>query len=166
MTLYGISVQFQTILEMAEEGEVDIELINNTLEAIEGDYEAKLDSYGIVIKELEADIDKISAELARLQNSKARIQKNIDAMKGRVYASMVSTNHRKVKGEHYTWSIQKNGGKAPLILDEKIPAVSLPEEYQIWDVRPDKEAIRFALENGKVFDFARLGERGESVRLK
>ena len=164
MTLYGISVQFQTILEMAEEGEVDIELINNTLEAIEGDYEAKLDSYGIVIKELEADVEKINTELSRLQASKARIQKNIDAMKNRVYASMVSTNHRKVKGEHYTWSIQKNGGKAPIMITSDL--MEIPPEFKKVEYKLDRDKIRERLENGEPLPFAHLGERGESVRLK
>ena len=164
MTLYGISVQFQTILEMAEEGEVDVELINNTLEAIEGDYEAKLDSYGIVIKELEADVEKINAELSRLQASKARIQKNIESMKDRVYASMVSTNHRKVKGEHYTWSIQKNGGKAPLMITSDL--MEIPPEFKKVEYKVDRDKIRERLEGGEELFFAHLGERGESVRLK
>jgi hypothetical protein len=72
---------------------------------------------------------------------------------------------RKVEGEHFTWQIQKNGGKAPLILDD-MPAESLPKEYQIWDVKANKDAIRKDLEAGKELPYAHIGERGESIRLK
>ena len=87
-------------------------------------------------------------------------------MKEAVKASMILMNKRKVQGNHFTWQIQKNGGKAPLNIDEDMPAISLPEEYQLWDVKPNKEVIRQDLEAGKELPYARLGERGESLRLK
>ena len=49
MTLYNLTVQFQTILEMAEDTELDPQLIADTLEGVEGEIEVKLDSYGIVM---------------------------------------------------------------------------------------------------------------------
>ena len=81
-------------------------------------------------------------------------------------ASMKLHDTRKVEGEHFTWQIQKNGGKAPLIIDESVPAIGLPKEYQSWDVKVNKDAIRKALEEGKELSFAHIGERGESIRLK
>ena len=51
MTLYDLNIQFQTILEMAEDGDIDPQLITDTLEGVEGDIEAKLDSYGVVVNE-------------------------------------------------------------------------------------------------------------------
>ena len=166
MTLYSLTVQMQTILEMAEDDELDPQLIADTLEGLEGEVEDKLDSYGIVMNELYMDIEKITAEITRLTGAKKRISNNIDRMKEAVKASMDLMGKKKVQGNHFTWQIQKNGGKAPLIIDEDIPAISLPEEYQLWDVKPNKEVIRQDLEAGKELPYARLGERGESLRLK
>ena len=166
MTLYDLNVQFQTILEMAEDTELDPQLIADTLEGLEGEVEDKLDSYGIVMNELLMDVEKIDVELKRLTDTKKRINRNIDRMKEAVKASMILMGKKKVQGNHFTWQIQKNGGKAPLIIDEDIPAISLPEEYQLWDVKPNKEVIRQDLEAGKELPYARLGERGESLRLK
>ena len=166
MTLYELSVQMQTILEMAEDDELDPQLIADTLEGLEGEVEDKLDSYGIVMNELYMDIEKITVEIKRLTDAKKRISNNIDRMKEAVKASMDLMGKKKVQGNHFTWQIQKNGGKAPLIIDESVPAISLPEEYQIWDVKPNKEVIRQDLEAGKELPYARLGERGESLRLK
>ena len=166
MTLYELNVQMQTILEMAEDDELDPQLIADTLEGLEGEVEDKLDSYGIVMNELYMDIEKITVEIKRLTDAKKRISNNIDRMKEAVKASMDLMGKKKVQGNHFTWQIQKNGGKAPLIIDEDMPAISLPEEYQLWDVKPNKEVIRQDLEAGKELPYARLGERGESLRLK
>lgn len=166
MTLYELNNHFQTLLELAQDEEVDPALVQGSLEAVTGEWEAKLDSYAVVIRELEADIDKIDREIARLKSNKDRIINNIDQMKYAVKVSMAANGVRRVNTEHFTWAIQKNGGKAPVILDPTINILSYPDEYQDWDVKPDKAAIREALEAGKELNFAKLGERGESLRLK
>ena len=166
MTLYELNVQMQEILDMAESGEFDEEIIANTLEGVEGEIEIKLDSYGVIIIELQADIEKIDQEIKRLTTKKKTISNSIDYLKKMVMQTMGTLNTRKVKGDKFTWTIAKNGGKAPLIIDEDMPAISLPEEYQLWDVKPNKEVIRQDLEAGKELPYARLGERGESLRLE
>ena len=166
MTLYELNVQMQEILDMAESGEFDEELISNTLEGVEGEIEIKLDSYGVIIIELQADIEKIDQEIKRLTSKKKTIANSINYLKNMVMQTMGTLNTRKVKGDKFTWTIAKNGGKAPLIIDESMPAICLPEEYQIWDVKPNKEVIRQDLEAGKELPYARLGERGESLRLR
>ena len=166
MTLYELNVQMQEILDMAESGEFDEELIANTLEGVEGEIEIKLDSYGVIIIELQADIEKIDQEIKRLTAKKKTIANSINYLKNMVIQTMGTLNTRKVKGDKFTWTIAKNGGKAPLIIDESMPAICLPEEYQIWDVKPNKEVIRQDLEAGKELPYARLGERGESLRLR
>lgn len=166
MTLYQLSIQFQTILEMAEDGEIDIELINGSLECVEADIEQKLDSYGVVINELSNDIEKLDKEIKRLTERKRIIDGNITRMKGAIKDAMVSIGKKKIQGDKFTWSIAKNGGKRPVIFKEGYNILAIPERFQSWDVKPDRDEIRQALENGEELDFAILGERGESLRLK
>lgn len=167
MTLYDLNIQMQTILEMAEDGDLDPQLIADTLEGVEGEIEDKLDSYGVVMNELQMDVAKIDQEIKRLTEKKRLINNNIDRMKNAVQYTMTEVlNTKKVKGEKFTWSIQKNGGKAPVILNPDVSIMSYPERFQDWDVKADKVAIREALEAGEVLPFASLGERGESLRLK
>lgn len=166
MTLYDLNVQFCTLLELAEDGDIDPQVIANTLEGLEGDIEAKLDSYGVVVNELLTDIAKIDTEIKRLTEKKRRINTNIDRIKEKIYSTMLIMNKKKIVGERFTWQIQKNGGKTPLVFDTHFDVLSLPEDFQQWDVKPDKEALRNALENGQEFEYVRLGERGESLRLR
>lgn len=165
MTLYNLDIEFMELLELAEDEDLDPEVLNDTIEAMAGEWEHKLDAYGIVRNELSMDIAKIDMEVKRLTEKKRRINSNIIRINEAIMASMKLHDTRKVEGEHFTWQIQKNGGKAPLILDD-IPAESLPGEYQAWDVKANKEAIRKDLEAGKELPFAHIGERGESIRLK
>ena len=166
MTLYDLNIQFQTILEMAEDGDVDPQLIKDTLEGVEGDIEAKLDSYGVVVNELLTDIAKIDTEIKRLVEKKKVINANVDRMKAAVAEAMRIMDKKKVAGERFTWQIQKNGGKAPLVFEDWFDALALPEDFQDWEVRPDKDAIRRALEQGVDIEGVHIGERGESLRLK
>lgn len=166
MTLYELNKQFERILEMAETGEFEEEVIQGTLEGVEGEIETKLDSYGVIVNELQADVDKIDAELKRLTAKKKTLSGSIDFLKTNVRATLERLGKRTVKGDRFTWSIAKNGGKAPVIIKEGTSVLSIPEDYQDWDVRFNKTAIREALESGKTLDFAYLGERGESLRLR
>lgn len=166
MTLYDLTVHFQTILEMAEDGEVDMDVINGSLDCVEADIEQKLDSYGVVINELSNDIENIDKEIKRLTERKRTIDNNITRMKGAIKDAMVAIGKKKIQGDKFTWTIAKNGGKRPVILKEGYNILAIPERFQDWTVKPDRDSIRDALENGEKLDFATLGERGESLRLK
>ena len=166
MTLYELDVEFQELLTLAEDEDLDFQVLEDTLEAMAGEWENKLDAYGIVRNELSMDVAKIDMEVKRLTEKKKRINNNITRINEVIMNSMKLHDTRKVEGEHFTWQIQKNGGKAPLIIDESVPAIGLPKEYQSWDVKANKDAIRKALEEGKELPFAHIGERGESIRLK
>ena len=166
MTLYELNKQFERILEMAETGEFEEDVIQGTLEGVEGEIETKLDSYGVIVNELQADLDKVDAELKRLQSKKKTLAGSIDFLKTNVRATLERLGKRTVKGDRFTWSITKNGGKAPVIIKEGTNILSVPEAFQDWDVKFDKTAIREALERGEELNFAYLGERGESLRLK
>ena len=166
MTLYQLSIQFQTILEMAEDGEIDMDVVNGSLECVEADIEQKLDAYGVVINELSDDIDKIDKEIKRLTERKRTIDNNITHMKGAIKDAMEAIGKKKIKGDKFTWTIAKNGGKRPVVFKEGYNILAIPERFQDWTVKPDRDEIRQALENGEELDFATLGERGESLRLK
>ena len=166
MTLYDLTVQMQEILDMAETGEFDEDLIANTLEGVEGEIEVKLDNYGIIVNELMTDVAKIDQEIKRLTAKKKTISGSIDYLKNMVTQTMNTMNTKKVKGEKFTWSIQKNGGKAPLIIEDNITPLDVPEDFQQVDIGFDKTEIRKVLELGYSLPFAHLGERGESLRLK
>lgn len=148
------------------EDDVDPQVLADTLEAVHGEYEFKLESYCKVIKNLEADVVGIKAEVDRLNSKKKTLESNVDRLKKAMFESMKATDTPKVKGQLFTVAIQKNGGKIPVIVPENVDTSELPDELVIVTEKPNLDAIREQLEAGKTVTGFSLGERGESLRIK
>lgn len=162
--LTGDLLQLQSMLE----DDVDPEVLADTLEAVQGEYDFKIESYAKVIKNLEADVVGIKAEEQRLSGKRKVLENNINRLKKAMYDSMKTTNTPKVKGQLFTVAIQKNGGVIPINYDKdnKDITLNLPDELVVVTEKPNLDAIREILEAGKPVDGFTLGERGESLRIK
>ena len=168
MRLYEITGELLALQELLENPLDDEDVLKDTLEAVQGEYEFKLESYCKVIKNLEADIFGIKAEVDRLSGKRKVLENNIDRLKKAMFESMKATNTPKVKGQLFTVAIQKNGGVIPINYDknDKNITANLPDHLVNIVKTPNLEAIRELLEAGKVVDGFTLGERGESIRIK
>ena len=168
MRLYEITGELLALQELLENPLDDEDVLKDTLEAVQGEYEFKLESYCKVIKNLEADIVGIKAEVDRLSGKRKVLENNIDRLKKAMFESMTATNTPKVKGQLFTVAIQKNGGVIPINYDknDKNITANLPDHLVNIVKTPNLEAIRELLEAGKVVDGFTLGERGESIRIK
>lgn len=161
--LYELTTDLLTLQEMLESPMDDEDVLADTLEAVQGEYELKLESYCKVIKNLEADMEALKAEAKRLTDKRKVLEANVDRLKKAMFDSMKATGTDKVKGSIFTVAIQKNGGKLPVIVD--VPTEELPDECVKVVESPDLEAISKLLDAGKCV-FAHYGERGESLRIK
>lgn len=167
-SLYEVTGNILALQELLESPLDDEEVLKDTLEAVQGEYEFKLESYCKVIKNLEADIVSIKAEVDRLSGKRKVLENNIDRLKKAMFDSMKATDTPKVKGQLFTVAIQKNGGVIPINYDknDKNITANLPDNLVNIVKTPNLEAIRELLEAGKVVDGFTLGERGESIRIK
>ena len=167
-SLYEVTGNILALQELLESPLDDEDVLKDTLEAVQGEYEFKLESYCKVIKNLEADIVGIKAEVDRLSGKRKVLENNIDRLKKAMFESMKATNTPKVKGQLFTVAIQKNGGVIPINYDknDKNITANLPDHLVNIVKTPNLEAIRELLEAGKVVDGFTLGERGESIRIK
>ena len=75
---------------------------------------------------------------------------------------MIETGKTKFKTSKFSFGIQKNGGLAPLWVDEDYS--NIPQKY--LKVEPDNIKIRQALDTGENIMFAHYEERGESLRIR
>lgn len=162
--LTGDILALQDMLASSEgEDEELTQALRDTLEANQGEYEAKLEAYCKVIKNLEADAEALKNETKRLTDKRKRLEDSISRLKAVMYDSMKSTNTTKVKGQIFSVSIQKNGGKLPVIVD--VPTDQLPDDLVKVVESPDLDAIAKLLERGSS-PLAHFGERGDSLRIK
>lgn len=162
MNLYKLTEEMIELQEMMSEECVEQVLID-TLEAVEGEFDAKIEGYCKVIKNLEADAKALKEEAKRLTERQKAIENNISKMKNAMTEALRQTG-RKEAGGLLKAKIQKNGGMLPLIISEA--PESLPDAFRKVSYEADNEAIRKALDEGQELDFAEYGERGESLRIK
>lgn len=165
MNLYELTDQFLLLQEMLEDPDAETNVINDTLEAIEGEIEYKADGYAKVIRNMEGSLSVVKAEQERLAARKNLLESGIKKLKENLQQAMITTGKRKFKTDLFSFNIQKNGGKAPVILDVKDTS-ELPDELVRIKEEPDMDAIRKLIEAEGSCKYGHLGERGESLRIK
>ena len=164
-SLYELTGQFLQLLQMLEDPEAETDVIKDTMEAVEGEIEVKADNYAKMIKNLESDLLGITAEMERLRIWKNRKESSIKMLKENLQESMTAIGKKKIKTQLFSFSVQKNGGKAPVIFDVKDTS-ELPDDLVRIKEEPDMDAIRQLIEKEGTCKYAHLGERGESLRIK
>lgn len=163
-SLYELTQDFQTVMDMIDDGKTDGETLSNTLDCIDWEIEEKADGYAKVIRNIESDIAGLDTEIKRMQQKKAVLQNGITTMKENLYQAMITTDKRKFKTQLFSFTIQNNGGLRPLKIDSSVNEI--PKEYLILqDPIPNNDAIRKLLET-ELPSWAHLEERGESLRIR
>ena len=160
-TLYELTEQFQELLSMALDPDVDEQALADTMEGIECEIKEKADGYAKVIKSLEADVEALKAEEARLAGRRKNISANIDRMKRALESSMRATGKTKFKTTLFSFGIQKNPPSLKIDMPDRVPDEFLiPQEPKV-----DTVAIKKELKEGVVYDWCHL-EQSESLRIR
>ncbi len=161
--LYEITGDYLTLLEMlTEEENLEEQVVKDTLDGIEGEFEIKAENYAKIIKELSAEADKFEKEKKRLEERQKTLENSVKFLKDTLFNSMQATGKTKFKTDLFSFGIQKNGGKRPI---ELVPDAEIPKEY-LKKPEPNNDLIRKALEEGKTLPFAVLKEAGTHLVIR
>ena len=162
--LYEITQDYLQILSMMEDPELDPQTLADTMEAVEGELEIKAENYAKVMKNLEADVTGIKAEIERLSERKKTIENNIKNMKSALQMAMETTGKTKFKTELFSFNIQKN---APtVVIDASDPNNIPPDFLKFKEPEVDKTAIKAAIQNGMDLTGVAHLDQSESLRIK
>lgn len=165
MNVYELTGDFLKLQQLLEDPEVDQELVKAAMADLDEAIEDKADGYAMIIQNMLASVDAIKAEKRRLDARQKAFENSVDRLKTNLQECMTITGKTKFKTELFSFSIQKNGGKAPVILDVDDTS-KLPDELVRIKEEPDLEAIRELIEKEGSCKYAHLGDRGESLRIK
>nr|DAH40850.1 MAG TPA: resistance protein [Caudoviricetes sp.] len=163
-TMYELTADYLEVLDLANDPDIPPEVVADTLEGIGGEIEIKAENTAKILKELEASVAASKAEEKRLVERRKQLETNVQKIKERLFDMMKTTGKVKFKTNLFSFSIQKNGGKLPVVLDVKDTS-ELPDDLVKITETADLEAIRELLDAGDT-RFAHYGERGESLRIK
>lgn len=162
--LYQLVEDYETVINMFDDGETDEQVIFDTLESIEGEIEDKADNYAKIIRNFKSCAEQLKAEEERIYSRRKSYESWADKLKGILEENLRFIGKTKFKTALFTFNIQKNGGKQPLSISENIDEI--PMKYLIQrEPLPNNEAIRELLEKKEV-DWAHLEPRGESLRIR
>lgn len=163
-SLYELTADYEMLLVMLYDDETDEKMILDTLESIEGEIEDKADGYAKIIKELLGDAEKIKAEKIRLEQRQKAFENRAQLLKENLQNTMKQLGKTKFKTDLFSFNIQKNGGKLPLIIDD---VSKVPNEYfKHTEKEIDNTKVREAIDSGENITFAHYGAQGESLRIK
>lgn len=154
MNIYQLTTNYETVLNMLYDEDIDEQMILDTLESIEGEIEDKADNYAKIIKELESKANARKEEAKRLAESAKSFENKVKLLKQNLFNAMKTTGKTKFATNLFSFNIAKNGGKQSLTIDGEVP-----EEYTKTIIEDDNDKIRKALEDGEKLDFAHLEPR-------
>lgn len=171
-SLYDISTDYSEFEDLLDR--IDLDAISDEDQAqldafmadLEHERDVKLDGYGRFIKEREY-IGKARTEEAKRIAKLGQIEMNkATYLKNRLLMFFESHGiNETIQTLHFKFRKQANGGVAPLVMNEDVQPESLPERFVKTVLVIDREEIRAALEAGEQLAFAKLGEKGEHLRI-
>ena len=163
-TLYNLTDDYLNLLMLAEDPDVDPQILKDTMEAIGGEIEEKADGYAMVMKELEAQEIALKMEIDRLTNRRLAISNNITCMKRGLESAMRLTGKTKFKTTLFSFGIQKN--PPSVVMDEQY-IENIPEDYLKYkDPEIDKKRILADLKAGKDLEGIAHIVQTESLRIR
>ena len=175
-SLFELTAQYNELYEMLTDESVDEEVVSDTLDGILGEIEVKSEGYVAVINRLDMELDACEKQ-KKMWEQRFNTRKNaIDRLKKSLVKAMIQMDKTEIKAGDNTIKLVNNGGVAPikykvgdLILSGKeVKTDDIPKEYRRTVVTEtvDGDKVRKALEAGEKLDFAFIGERGKSIRIK
>lgn len=168
MKLYEISELYNDFMYALENGEIDPEMIPDTLEAIEATFNDKVDNIACMIKSYEAEAAAIKAEAATLTERAKAKQNNADRLKEYIKAHMLRTGMRSVESTRAKVSFRRS--ESVEIADEGefiryMHEAGRDDLLTFKAPTPNKTAIKAAIKNGHVLPFAEIVEK-QNLQIK
>lgn len=154
-SLYNLTNDYLALQEMAQNAETaeDMQALEDTISSIADAIEVKGENYAKLIKCLDADNEGIKKEISRLQKAKKANENLVNRLKANMDESLQAVGSDKLKCGTFTFSYRKT--KSVEILDLN----ALPSDYKAIEYKPDKNAIKKAINDGEAVAGAALVEK-------
>lgn len=162
MKLYQLAECYRNLLDIMEDSEVTKEMLEEGFSQLDGELEEKLTNMTYMVKELEAGEKALKEEEERLAARRKSMAKNRESLTQYMELNIRLMNKTRIKGEKFTWNIQKNPPK--VVVDDLL---EIPSEYIeiVTDSKIDKRRILELLKLGEKVGGCRL-EQTEGLRIR
>lgn len=163
--LYELAAEFRATADKLMEADLPEEVIRDTLEGCAMEFEDKAVSVACMIRNIEVAASAITESMAAQAKRVKALEDRAEWLRSYLIANMNSVGCTKVEKPLLKLALQSN--KATVVIEGEVP-----DDYMVYPPappapppRPDKEAIRVALEGGREVAGARLF-RGQRLVIK
>lgn len=151
--LYEISDKFKKLEQMAEEENIPAEALEDTFEALQGEFNDKATALVMLANNMDSDVDQLNKEINRLTAKRNAIKNNQERMRDYLRENMVANDIKKISCPLFS-----------ITCSQSTEIVVIDDESKIEDdfcnaevvVKVDKVAIKKALKEGQAVAGARL----------
>lgn len=155
--LYELVAQHRQLQALAEESELDPQMLLDTLEGLQGDIEAKSRSVAMVIRNLESFADQVDEAAAQMSMRAKKVRERAAGIRTYLKTSMQVTGITKISCAEFTIALRKNPARADII-DE----AAIPDAYREWPEPPppriNRKAVLDALKAGTPVPGAQMAQ--------
>ena len=152
MKLYELAENYNELLALLDNEEATAEDLADTLDAIEEDFNCKINSICKLMRNLEADEKAFKEEATRLSDCAKRAKEKREYLKEYVDVTLKSVGLKKVETELFKLSYRKSKAVNITSFEE------LPDDFLKVTTTIDKAGIRKALTEGEEVAGAELVE--------
>lgn len=163
-SLYEISAQYKSVLELIASEDLPDEVIKDTLEGIEGALELKANNVMMFVKNLEGLTEQLKAEEERMKKRRVSLENKALKLNDYLLSCMVANGISKITCPNFEL-ILRNNPVSVEIFNEKL----IPEEFMVQQPspppKPNKAMIKEAIHSGREVDGAVL-KQGKRLEIK
>jgi hypothetical protein len=158
-----LAADYQAVLAACDQaGDPDSEkAFQDTLAALKGEIEVKLDNCAAVLETMQAEADALQHEEQRLKARRAAIESNQSRLKNYMQEQMEACNIEKSKGARFTVLVQLNPPK--VVIDDE--DLILDSRFWRQKIELAKDVLGAALRAGETIEGAHL-TRERSLRVR
>jgi len=142
--LYELTEAYTSALELFTDPEQSFndDLIADTLESIELEFEDKVIQTAAVIKSMQAEADAIKNAMASMAARQKSLENRADDLKAYLLRNMQAVGTKQVKSPWLVVNVQKSPASLIVTDESEIPDIF---KEKVVTVKIDKEAIKYAL---------------------
>ena len=167
MSLYSITSEFARLIDLISEGEIPEEAVNDTLEAVNAEWEERADAVICAIKNFRAECAAIKAEESGLAERRKRKERTIERLEGYLSESFKALGKDSFESARHT--VKFRASKA-VVIDDMNAFITYamnnaPEAIRtVSKIEANKDELKRLLEKGEI-DGARLEIRS-NIQIK
>ena len=162
--LYEISNQLRALEQLGESDDLPAEVIHDTLEALEGDFEAKAVQVAKFIMALEANADAVTEAAKAMARRADRIANRAASIRSYLQFHMQGLQKKRIESPDLVIARRENP-PAVIVTEHAV----IPEKYFVQPPplapRLDKKALKAAIDAGEQIDGVYV-ERSERLEIK